>query len=148
MITNRIHTKNGADVRIHRLDMEIDGILSIILIVSLDDGTPVGHCKLQFKRASNIGMITNLFVMDGMRGIGLATALLHMAEAISQCEGMDKTSLTTIAANNDTLRPFYEGRGYIVCYQFEDLDLLYVKSLSIPADQCPIHTTRKLPPQS
>ena len=81
-----------------------------------DDGEPVGF--ITFGRESEEytqdvarGIVHNIYVREGDRGVGVGTALLSAVERILGERGADAVALQAMAAN-EAARRFYRRNGY------------------------------------
>ncbi len=85
-----------------------------VVLAGTIDGTPIGYAagRLEVVRdGRRLGVITDLFVEEGARGVGVGEAL--MAQLLDwfrgrDCDGVDATALP----GNRATKNFFEGSGF------------------------------------
>ncbi|QCC52954.1 GNAT family N-acetyltransferase [Halapricum salinum] len=88
-----------SEVRVARQDGRIVGFVSYTI-----EGST-------FARSTTKGLIQNIYVVPELRGLGIGSQLLDVAEDALVAEGADVVALEVMAAN-EAARRFYMRHGY------------------------------------
>jgi ribosomal protein S18 acetylase RimI-like enzyme len=112
--------KSGADfnmardLQINSMQVEIDGILSL-LIIALCHARLVATLELFYQgRVGGIAVVHNFYVRPDYRKRGIGTKLIHLAADLATKEGCTDLALGVDKANDGAIE-FYQRAGFTIC---------------------------------
>jgi GNAT superfamily N-acetyltransferase len=107
----------------------IDGTTTSVFLAMAAPHNVLGTATLIQSPGPDVCGLVRLWVREDLRREGIGSKLLDAILTRARTLGYKALSMLVTHANLDSVRSFYERKGFFVCYQFADGDVVFTQKL-------------------